>query len=50
MLNKMSLKVKLFSGTLVAVAIILGLAGLNVYSINKGSSALADVYEHNVQP
>jgi methyl-accepting chemotaxis protein len=50
MLNRLSIKVKLFSGTLLAVVIILGLAGLNVYSIHEGSGALAEVYEHNVQP
>lgn len=50
MLNKLSIKVKLFSGTLLAVVIILGLAGMNVYSIREGSSALAEVYERNVQP
>lgn len=50
MLNKLSIKVKLFSVTLLAVVIILGLAGMNVYSIREGSAALAEVYERNVQP
>ncbi len=50
MLNNLSIKVKLFSSTLLAVIVILVLAGMNVYSIRQGSSALADVYENNVQP
>ena len=50
MLNNLSIKVKLFSSTLLAVVIILILNGMNLYSIRQGSSALADVYENNVQP
>ncbi|OFZ67626.1 MAG: hypothetical protein A2V79_08885 [Betaproteobacteria bacterium RBG_16_56_24] len=50
MLNRLSIKSKLISETLLAVVIILGLAGMNVYSIRHGLSALATVYEHNVQP
>ena len=50
MLNSLSIKVKLFSSTLLAVVIILALTGMNIYSIRQGSSALADVYENNVQP
>lgn len=50
MLNNLSIKIKLFSSTLLAVLIILILSGMNIYSIHQGSSALADVYENNVQP
>jgi len=50
MLNKLSIKAKLFSTTLLAVLIIFVLGGMNVYSISQGTSALAEVYEHNVQP
>lgn len=50
MLNRLSIRVKLFSSTLLAVVIILVLAGMNIYSIRQGSAALADVYENNVQP
>jgi methyl-accepting chemotaxis protein len=50
MLNKLSIKVKLFSSTILSVVVILSLAGMNVYSIRQGSSALSDVYENNVQP
>ena len=32
------------------VVIVLTLVGMNVYSIRQGSSALAEVYENNVQP
>ena len=50
MLNSLSIKLKLFSSTLLAVVIIIVLTGMNIYSIRQGSSALADVYENNVQP
>ncbi len=50
MLNKLSIKAKLFSSSLLAVLIIFVLGGMNVYSIGQGTSALAEVYEHNVQP
>ncbi len=50
MLNNLSIKVKLISSTLLSVLVILVLAGLNVYSIGQGSSALSEVYENNVQP
>ncbi len=50
MLNNMSIKAKLISSTLLAVIIIFVLAGMGIYSIRQGSSALADVYENNVQP
>jgi len=50
MLNSLSIKLKLFSSTLLAVVIIIVLTGMNIYSIRQGSSALADVYAHNVQP
>lgn len=50
MLSNLSIKTKLFSSTLLAVVIIFILAGMNVYSIRQGSTALADVYENNVQP
>ncbi|HQS58958.1 MAG TPA: methyl-accepting chemotaxis protein [Gallionellaceae bacterium] len=50
MLNSLSIKVKLLSSTILAVVIILVLAGMNIYSIRQGSSALAEVYEKNVQP
>lgn len=50
MLSSLSIRVKLFSSTLLAVVIILVLAGMNIYSIRQGSSALADVYENNIQP
>jgi len=50
MLNRLSIKAKLFSTTLLAVLIILVLGGMNVYSISQGTSALAEVYEHNVRP
>ncbi len=50
MLNNLSIKVKLISSTLLAVIVILVLAGMNVYSIRHGSTMLADVYENNVQP
>lgn len=50
MLKNLSIKVKLFSSTLLSVVIIFVLAGMNVYSIRQGSAALADVYENNVKP
>ncbi|MHB0984960.1 MAG: methyl-accepting chemotaxis protein [Sulfuricella sp.] len=50
MLNRLSIKAKLFSTTVLAVLIIFVLGGMNVYSIGHGTSALAEVYEHNVQP
>jgi hypothetical protein len=48
MLNSLSIKVKFFSSTILAVVIILVLASMNIYSIRQGSSALAEVYEKNV--
>ncbi len=50
MLNNLSIKVKLISSTLLAVAVILVQTGMNIYSIRDGSAVLADVYENNVQP
>lgn len=50
MLIRLSIKAKLIGMAILAVVMILGLTGLGVYSIRQGSSALAEVYEHNVQP
>jgi methyl-accepting chemotaxis protein len=50
MLNRLSIKAKLIGMSLLAVMMILGLTGLGVYSIRQGTSSLAEVYEHNVQP
>jgi methyl-accepting chemotaxis protein len=50
MLNRLSIKAKLIGMAILTAVIILGLTGMSVYSIRKGSSALAEVYEHNVQP
>ena len=50
MLKNLSIKAKLFGMTVFTVLIILALSGMNIYSIRQGSSALAHVYEDNVQP
>ena len=50
MLNKLTIKFQLIGVAVMTVAIILILVGMNVYSIRQGSSALAEVYENNVQP
>ena len=50
MLSKLSIKAQLLSGTILTAIIILILGGANIFSIRQGSSALADVYENNVQP
>ena len=50
MLNNLTIKAKLFGMTVFTVVIILLLSGVNIYSIRQGSSALAHVYEDNVQP
>ena len=50
MLGKLTIKTQLLSGAVLTVFIILLLGGANIYSIRQGSTALADVYENNVQP
>lgn len=50
MLNRLSIKAKLIGMAALAVMIILGLAGMSIYSTRQGTSALAEVYERNVQP
>lgn len=49
MLNHLSLKFKLISSTVLAVLIIIILSGIGIYSVRKGSAALEEVYENNVQ-
>jgi methyl-accepting chemotaxis protein len=50
MLNKLTIKFQLIGIAVMTVVIILLLVGMNVYSIRHGTSALAEVYENNVQP
>ncbi len=50
MLNKLSIKAQLFLGAAISLGIIIVLGATNIYSIRQGSTALADVYEDNVQP
>ncbi len=50
MLSKLSIKLKLIGSTLLAVFIILCLGAIGIYAVNKGSTALEEVYESNVQP
>jgi methyl-accepting chemotaxis protein len=50
MLSKFTIKAQLLFGVILSVAIILILGGTNIFSIRQGSSALAEVYEKNVQP
>lgn len=50
MLINLSIKAKLLGMVMFTVAIILVLSGIGIYSIRQGSSALAQVYEDNVQP
>ncbi|MBI5753014.1 MAG: methyl-accepting chemotaxis protein [Hydrogenophilales bacterium] len=50
MLNKLTIKFQLIGVAVMTVVIILLLVGMNVYSIRHGTSALAEVYENNVQP
>ena len=50
MLGRLSIKIQLFSVTALTAVIIMILGGANIFSIRQGSSALADVYEKNVQP
>ncbi len=50
MLSKLTIKAQLLIGGILAIAIILIMGGTNIFSIRQGSSALAEVYEKNVQP
>lgn len=50
MLNKLSIKFKLFASNLLAVLVILILSGVGIYSIQRGSADLSNVFENNVQP
>ena len=50
MLGKFTIKAQLLFGAVLTITIILVLGSANIYSIRQGSSALAEVYEKNVQP
>jgi len=50
MLNKLTIKFQLIGAAIMTVVIVVVLVGMNVFSIRQGSSALAEVYESNVQP
>lgn len=50
MLNKLTIKFQLIGAAVLTVVIVVVLVGMNLFSIHKGSSALAEVYESNVQP
>lgn len=50
MLNKLTIRFQLIGAAVMTVCILLILVGLNVFSIKQGTSALAEVYESNVQP
>jgi methyl-accepting chemotaxis protein len=45
-----TIKAKMFFGGLLAALVSLILAGVNIYSVNRGTEALANVYEHQVEP
>ena len=50
MLNKLTIRFQLIGLAVMTLVILVVLVGMNIYSIRQGSSALADVYENNVQP
>jgi len=50
MLNKLTIRFQLIGAAVMTAVILVALVGMNLYSIRQGSSALADVYENNVQP
>lgn len=45
-----TIKAKMFLGGLLAAVVSLILAGVNIYSVNRGAEALDGVYEHQVVP
>lgn len=50
MFNKLTIRFQLIGLAVMTLVILVVLVGMNIYSIRQGSSALADVYENNVQP